>query len=574
MVLECNKLVKQMAAASRCAAGGGDLLPEKSKIPKLHHASHNGSILAALDSSGGVARASIEYVELTIASSDEMATSNESQSPSICIVTTSLEELPDDLFSEEQRLQGAIVLHFIAAIYFFMLLAYVCSEYFLPSVECLCEDLKLPQDVAAATFMATATSMPEFFTNTISTLVVESEIGLGTIMGSMLFNTLGVAALVGLLTKMHVQLDWWPLTRDSIILTLTTTLLVVCVWDGRIEWYEATVFTVCYVLYFVVMFYNERLKSFAMHYIHHKWNLCRRLQPDVEDATPERKCSIAVLGQGIVNGVLVGVSGTLAKVTVSPNGAVGEQCSNSVPAQQQQQQQQQQTVDGTVIPVQGDTDGNTPSAKWMELMHLPDLAGACWRTVLWFVTWPFRIVVFLTIPDPLRFRKLYPLTFLCCIVWIGLCAYIVFWMISVIGYTFGVPDTVMGMTFLAFGGCMPEAASAVTLIRRGNGAMGISNSLGANSLAILFSLGLPWFIRTMINGGPATGGFISIQSYGVQYSVLALFGAILTLYIVLYIAKYTIRKLVGVAVAVGYLLIVTFMILVELDVFFPANNRC
>lgn len=49
--------------------------------------------------------------------------------------------------------------------------------------------------------MATATSMPEFFTNTISTLVVDSDMGLGTIMGSMLFNTLGVAALVGLLTK-------------------------------------------------------------------------------------------------------------------------------------------------------------------------------------------------------------------------------------------------------------------------------------------------------------------------------------------------------------------------------------
>ncbi|XP_049545515.1 sodium/potassium/calcium exchanger 4-like isoform X1 [Anopheles darlingi] len=535
-------------------------------VPKLPHASHNGSMLALLDRSGGLARASIEYVEPTVEPSvGEMASSNESQSPSICIVTTSLEDLPGDLFSEEQRLQGAIVLHFIAAIYFFMLLAYVCSEYFLPSVECLCEDLKLPQDVAAATFMATATSMPEFFTNTISTLVVESEIGLGTIMGSMLFNTLGVAALVGLLTRMHVQLDWWPLTRDTIIVTLTTTLLVVCVWDGRIEWYEATVFTVCYVLYFVVMFFNERLKSFAMHYIHHKWNLCRRLQPAVEDGIPERKCSVAVLGQGIVNGVLVGVSGTRGNVTIPPN--AGGQGSNPVPAQQQQ------IVDGTVIPVQSDTE-NSASAKWLELMRFPDLAGPCWRTVVWFITWPFRIVVFLTIPDPLRFRKLYPLTFLCCIVWIGLCAYIVFWMISVIGNTFGVPDTVMGMTFLAFGGCMPEAASAVTLIRRGNGAMGISNSLGANSLAILFSLGLPWFIRTMVNGGAATGGFVSIQSYGVQYSVLALFAAILTLYIVLYIAKYTIRKLVGVALAVGYLLIVTFMILVELDVFFPANNRC
>ena len=149
------------------------------------------------------ARATIDFYP---PNTSDTATGNESQnasgSPSICIVTSSLDDLPPDLFTEEQRLQGAIVLHFLAAIYFFMLLAYVCSEYFLPSVECLCEDLKLSQDVAAATFMATATSMPEFFTNTISTLAVDSDIGVGTIMGSMLFNTLGVAALVGLLTKM------------------------------------------------------------------------------------------------------------------------------------------------------------------------------------------------------------------------------------------------------------------------------------------------------------------------------------------------------------------------------------
>ena len=107
------------------------------------------------------------------------------------------------------------------------------------------------------------------------------------------------------------------------------------------------------------------------------------------------------------------------------------------------------------------------SVKWSELIQLPEASFAGWRTIMWIFTWPYRFVVFLTIPDPLRFRKLYPLTFVCCIGWIGVSAYLVFWMISVIGNTFGIPDTVMGMTFLAFGGCMPEAASAVTLIRRG-----------------------------------------------------------------------------------------------------------
>lgn len=54
------------------------------------------------------------------------------------------------------------------------------------------------KDVAAATFMATATTMPEFFTNTISTFVTDSDLGIGAIIGSMLFNTLGTSACAAL----------------------------------------------------------------------------------------------------------------------------------------------------------------------------------------------------------------------------------------------------------------------------------------------------------------------------------------------------------------------------------------
>lgn len=98
-------------------------------------------------------------------------------------------------FSEEQRQRGAVILHILGAIYFFTLLAVVLNDYFIPSVECICEDLKISKDVAAATFMATATSTPELFTNVISVFIAESDMGLGTIIGSMMFNTLGVAAL-------------------------------------------------------------------------------------------------------------------------------------------------------------------------------------------------------------------------------------------------------------------------------------------------------------------------------------------------------------------------------------------
>lgn len=46
--------------------------------------------------------------------------------------------------------------------------------------------------------MATATTTPELFTNVISTFIAESDMGVGTIIGSLMFNTLGVAAVAAL----------------------------------------------------------------------------------------------------------------------------------------------------------------------------------------------------------------------------------------------------------------------------------------------------------------------------------------------------------------------------------------
>lgn len=49
--------------------------------------------------------------------------------------------------------------------------------------------------MAAATFMSVATSTPELFTNLIGTFITQSDLGVGTIVGSSMFNTLGVAAI-------------------------------------------------------------------------------------------------------------------------------------------------------------------------------------------------------------------------------------------------------------------------------------------------------------------------------------------------------------------------------------------
>lgn len=58
-------------------------------------------------------------------------------------------EFPSDLFSLEQRRHGAIIIHFLAAVYVVVIAEHICDEYFMPSLEYLSfEKLKLKPHVA------------------------------------------------------------------------------------------------------------------------------------------------------------------------------------------------------------------------------------------------------------------------------------------------------------------------------------------------------------------------------------------------------------------------------------------
>lgn len=58
-----------------------------------------------------------------------------------------------------------------------------------------------------------------------------------------------------------------------------------------------------------------------------------------------------------------------------------------------------------------------------------------WQQILWIIIWPVELVFVLTIPncEQKRFKNLFPLTFLMCIIWIGSLSYLVAWMITIVG---------------------------------------------------------------------------------------------------------------------------------------------
>ncbi|KAF5280459.1 hypothetical protein FQR65_LT03268 [Abscondita terminalis] len=99
---------------------------------------------------------------------------------------------PREIFTEDQLRHGAIVLHVLGLVYMFVALAIVCDEFFVPALDVIIEKLEIQDDVAGATFMAAGGSAPELFTSVIGVFVSFDDVGIGTIVGSAVFNILFV----------------------------------------------------------------------------------------------------------------------------------------------------------------------------------------------------------------------------------------------------------------------------------------------------------------------------------------------------------------------------------------------
>lgn len=167
---------------------------------------------------------------------------------------------PTDLFTLEQRRQGAVVFHIIGVIYMFVALAIVCDEFFVPSLDVIIEKLGITDDVAGATFMAAGGSAPELFTSVIGVFVSFDDVGIGTIVGSAVFNILFVIGMCALFSKTVLTLTWWPLFRDCTFYSVSLMTLIYFFRDNLIEWYEALVLFIIYIGYVSFMKWNMEVE--------------------------------------------------------------------------------------------------------------------------------------------------------------------------------------------------------------------------------------------------------------------------------------------------------------------------
>ncbi|XP_054006578.1 sodium/potassium/calcium exchanger 3-like [Hylaeus anthracinus] len=432
---------------------------------------------------------------------------------SINCTPPAIKEFPPDGLTREQRQSGYIVIHFLIAIYMFLLLAIVCDDFFVPSIKKICDKIDLTEDVAGATIMAAASSSPELFINVVGTFVTEGDLGVGTIVGSAVFNVLAVPACCGLFANQVLSLEWWPVTRDTAAYTITVGLLIFSLRNGRVEWYEALILVLFYLLYIFTMCFSRTINQFFQ-----RNTFRRKKYKNLSEESP-------LISNDMMKNADINVL-------------------------------ESSTTDET-----------------LDIVNMTNWPSSACEKLWWVATWPINFVLLITIPDSRRssLKNWYPLTFIMCVVWIASTSYIVGWVITVIGDTFRIPDSIMGLTFLAAGMSVPEAVSSVIVANQGFGAMGISNSIGSNVFDVLLCLGLPWLLKAGLFPTVPGQHHVQINSQGLVYSSISLFSTLAVLYVSLVISKFKLTKTVGIACLIMYAIFLVFASVLELNTFFVVN---
>ncbi|XP_066446088.1 sodium/potassium/calcium exchanger 1 [Eleutherodactylus coqui] len=200
-------------------------------------------------------------------------------------------EYPEDVFSIEQRRQGWVALHIFGMMYVFVALAIVCDEFFVPALGVITEKLQISEDVAGATFMAAGGSAPELFTSLIGVFISHSNVGIGTIVGSAVFNILFVIGTCALFSREILNLTWWPLFRDVSFYILDLIMLIIFFLDNFIMWWESMMLLCAYCLYVCFMKFNVMFENCVKSHLSKRKRLVKVMA--LEETTKKGNGSVA-----------------------------------------------------------------------------------------------------------------------------------------------------------------------------------------------------------------------------------------------------------------------------------------
>jgi len=373
-------------------------------------------------------------------------------------------------------------------VYMFYVMSIVCDDYLVPAVDCICEKLHIPDDVAGATLIAFACNGPELLTNTCSIFLTKASVGMGTIVGSAIFNVLvitGSCPIVSPAGKLKVQPHCF--LRDAGFSALSIGIL----WWSLpvIDVFKATVLLGMSIVYVVAV---ARTSSWF----------------GVADCTGNEGLKESMLCNSTsTSSTSSGITGSINSINGSSQNDV--QVSNC-----------ESESTSTIVDKDLEMSGKEDPAV------LGEFKGSFISRLL---SCPTNTLLAMTIPDvKLDHKKhLCWIAFFISMVWLSSTAYVVCMGAQHINKDWGIPQSFLGLTLVAVGTSWPNLMASVITARVGRGAMAVSNALGSNVQNVFFVLAFPIWVRVLLIGPYVMDGS-NILSSVIWMGVTLAFCVILT----------------------------------------------
>lgn len=510
---------------------------------------------------------------------------------------------------------AALALYVPGVLFTFLGLAIVTDEYFVPALERICDALRLSDDVAGATFAAAGSSAPELFTSLLAVFVTKDEVGVGTIVGSAVFNVLVIIGVSALLAGATLQLDWRPLVRDSAFYTLfIIVLLVQVLWvtNGEANWWEGLIMLALYAVYIAFMAvankpYMRAMERFLPRAKRDELAAERALKRSANTAAGDGNGDAAAptangsrgpaadpeAGGGGGGGsgasppttpaALPGASadaeavpppnaltriGTYGSSPRSMSKASGELRHHFSARSIRADARAAATAAATATAADGgeagpvddglasddERDDDAPARTFVGVALPTTRAGR--------LLFPFSFVWLLafryTIVDCSRDRyaRYWAITFGVSVAWIAGISYLMVEAARFFGCIVGIPAAVLGVTVLAAGTSVPDALASVSVARAGKGDFAVSNALGSNCFDVGIGLGAPWFLGGLILSRPQVIPTEPLTAIVVP--VIILFGVLAALLGLLALRRWQMGPLVGWVLLAGYVAFVAY----------------
>jgi len=332
----------------------------------------------------------------------------------------------------------------------FYILAEIGDKYFVPSLDKISNSLNLSHDMAGATLMAAGSSAPEIFVAIMALFRPgdHADLGVGTIVGSAIFNLLAIIGVAGIVKKSVIS--WQPVVRDLFFYAVSIAAFYIVLVNGKITFYESLIFIMMYGLY-VYSVINWK-----------KW-----FKYEEDDSDPIYDVEEVVPG---------------------------------------------------------------------------------WKTFFKPVDWFIKFLI----PN----REKFMMVFFISIFLIAATCWVLVESAIHISDILGIPKMVIGLIVLGIGTSVPDIVSSAIVAKQGRGGMAVSNAIGSNIFDIFIGLGLPWFLKSIINAKS-----IETSTEGLEVAVGLLLGSVLLILFALMYRKWTLTKGLGYVLILLYILFVIWEIL-------------